>query len=121
MGISPLIYTRNLRSMDGYMSLAPKTSALVFVFVMMTALAFSNVSYSFERAPKRANTQQQKLVITSAQQASSRAQSQFGGKVLRVQSIQVGNAPGYQVKLLSSDGVVFYATVNAVTGSVRRN
>ncbi|MCL1141748.1 PepSY domain-containing protein [Shewanella gaetbuli] len=62
-----------------------------------------------------------KLAIKSPQQASSRAQRQFGGKVLRVQSSQVNGNPGYRVKLLSDDGVVFYATVNAVSGSVSRN
>ncbi|WP_425347447.1 PepSY domain-containing protein [Shewanella holmiensis] len=71
--------------------------------------------------PGPQKTKQQNLVIKSAQQASSRAQSQYGGKVLRVQSSQVNGNPGYRVKLLSNDGVVFYASVNAVTGAVSRN
>lgn len=71
--------------------------------------------------PGPQKTKQRNLVIKSAQQASSRAQSQYGGKVLRVQSSQVNGNPGYRVKLLSNDGVVFYASVNAVTGAVSRN
>ncbi|WP_242620313.1 PepSY domain-containing protein [Shewanella maritima] len=59
------------------------------------------------------------LAIKSSQQAIARVQQQYQGKVLRVQSNRSGNS--YQVKMLSSDGRVFYVTVDARTGAVRRN
>ncbi|WP_394128989.1 PepSY domain-containing protein [Shewanella maritima] len=61
----------------------------------------------------------QSLKINSSQQAIARVQQQYQGKVLRVQAS--GSGSSYQVKMLSNDGRVFYVTVDARTGSVRRN
>lgn len=60
------------------------------------------------------------LKVTSSQQAIQLVKHQYPGKVLKVQSSRVKGNPGYQVKLLSSSGAVFYVTVDAKTGSVRR-
>ncbi|MGS0728214.1 PepSY domain-containing protein, partial [Shewanella sp. 0m-11] len=49
------------------------------------------------------------------------AKRQYRGKVLKVQSSRVNGNPGYSVKLLSNDGVVFYVNVDAKTGRVSRN
>ncbi|UJF21343.1 PepSY domain-containing protein [Shewanella sp. OMA3-2] len=113
------------------MNLAPLKSVMILVSLWCSLLCFSWPSYAqispivlnlvMLQQPGPQNNKQQNLVIRSPQQASSRAQSQFGGKVLRVQPSQVNGHPGYSVKLLSNDGVVFYASVNAVTGAVSRN
>jgi hypothetical protein len=94
----------------------PSTAQSSSAAASMAVFSFNGLQH-----PGPQKQKQQNLVIKSAQQASSRAQSQYGGKVLRVQSSQVNGNPGYQVKLLSNDGVVFYASVNAVTGAVSRN
>ncbi|MCW3173551.1 PepSY domain-containing protein [Shewanella subflava] len=101
-------------------------SAFYFIspsMAQMSPVAASIAVFPFNslQQPGPQKNKQQNLIIKSAQQASSRAQSQFGGKVLRVQSSQINGNPGYRVKLLSHDGVVFYASVNAVTGAVSRN
>ena len=65
--------------------------------------------------------QQQKLKVSSKEQAVQLAKRQYRGKVLKVQSSRVNGNPGYSVKLLSNDGVVFYVKVDAKTGRVSRN
>ncbi|MCG9731900.1 MULTISPECIES: PepSY domain-containing protein [unclassified Shewanella] len=70
---------------------------------------------------KANNNQQQKLKVRSKEQAVQLAKRQYRGKVLKVQSSRVNGNPGYSVKLLSNDGVVFYVNVDAKTGRVSRN
>ncbi|WP_299803402.1 PepSY domain-containing protein [uncultured Shewanella sp.] len=65
--------------------------------------------------------QKQKLKVRSKEQAVQLAKRQYRGKVLKVQSSRVNGNPGYSVKLLSNDGVVFYVSVDAKTGRVSRN
>lgn len=72
-------------------------------------------------APDRENNNTDSLKVSSAQQATQLVQSRFQGKVLKVQSSKVNGHPGYRVKLLANDGVVFYVLVDAQTGSVSRN
>lgn len=61
------------------------------------------------------------LKVKSSQQAAQLVKGQYSGKILKVQSARVNGNPGYRVKLLSKDGVVFYVIVDAKVGSVRRN
>ncbi|GIU28987.1 peptidase M4 [Shewanella colwelliana] len=63
---------------------------------------------------------QQNLRVKSRQQATQMVKSQYGGKVLSVQSSKVNGNPGYRAKLLSADGVVFYVSIDAVTGQMSR-
>ena len=92
-----------------------------------TSLASSVVSTaSFQLVPglknnHKRNQQQNNLVVTSAQQAIQMAKRSYSGKVLKVQSTSVNGHPGYRVKLLTNDGVIFYVSVDATNGSVRRN
>ncbi|HBF46597.1 MAG TPA: peptidase M4, partial [Shewanella frigidimarina] len=37
------------------------------------------------------------------------------------QSANVNGHPGYRIKLLTNDGVIFYVLVDATNGSVKRN
>ncbi|GGP44832.1 PepSY domain-containing protein [Shewanella saliphila] len=76
----------------------------------------------FELVPGlKDNRQSNNLVVTSAQQAIQIAKRSYSGKVLKVQSSSVNGHPGYRVKLLTNDGVIFYVSVDATNGSVRRN
>lgn len=77
----------------------------------------------FELAPGLKDNRQSNnnLVVTSAQQAIQIAKRSYSGKVLKVQSSSVNGHPGYRVKLLTNDGVIFYVSVDATNGSVRRN
>ncbi|ACJ30263.1 Propeptide, PepSY amd peptidase M4 [Shewanella piezotolerans WP3] len=61
------------------------------------------------------------LKVGSSQQAAQLVKSRYSGKILKVQSTRVNGNPGYRVKLLSKDGVVFHVSVDAKTGSIRRN
>lgn len=63
----------------------------------------------------------QSLVVKSAQHAVQLAQRQYPSKVLRVQPTSVNGNPGYRLKLLTHDGVIFYVLVDAQTGGVYRN
>ncbi|MDO6619926.1 MULTISPECIES: PepSY domain-containing protein [unclassified Shewanella] len=75
-----------------------------------------------QHAPNQKKTNQsKKLAVNSSQQAAQLAKRQYSAKVLSVQSTSVNGSPGYRVKLLSNKGMVFYATVNARSGSVSRN
>ncbi|MGI2168590.1 PepSY domain-containing protein [Shewanella sp. MF05960] len=67
------------------------------------------------------NRQGNNLVVNSAQQAIKIAKRSYSGKVLKVQSSSVNGHPGYRVKLLTNDGVIFYVSVDATNGSVSRN
>ncbi|MCE9685252.1 PepSY domain-containing protein [Shewanella sp. AS16] len=62
-----------------------------------------------------------RLQVMSAQQAVQLVKRQYQGKVLKVKAARVNGHPGYKVKLLSDDGMVFYVAVDAQTGRVMRN
>ncbi|WP_175609545.1 PepSY domain-containing protein [Shewanella sp. UCD-KL21] len=75
-----------------------------------------------QHAPnQKTRNQSKKLAVNSSQQAAQLAKRHYSAKVLSVQSTSVNGSPGYRVKLLSNKGMVFYATVNARSGSVSRN
>ena len=75
----------------------------------------------FNNKSKGGSGKSQSLAVKSSSQAAQLAKRQYSAKVLSVQSTKVGGSPGYRVKMLSNQGMVFYATVNARTGSVSRN
>ncbi|BAJ01147.1 PepSY domain-containing protein [Shewanella violacea] len=88
----------------------------------VSALSSINaVSLSSMSMAAHAKKSPQKLKVTSSQQAIQLVKRQYPGKVLKVQSIKIQGSPAYRVKLLSSSGAVFYVSVDARTGSVRRN
>ncbi|WP_258405094.1 PepSY domain-containing protein [Shewanella psychrotolerans] len=67
-----------------------------------------------------AQKNQPNLRVKNRQQATQMVKSQYGGKVLSVQSTKVNGNPGYRAKLLSADGVVFYVSIDAVSGQMSR-
>lgn len=62
-----------------------------------------------------------KLKVSSRAQAIQLAQRQYQGKVLKAQSSNVNSHPGYKVKMLSKEGLVFYVLIDAETGHISRN
>lgn len=62
----------------------------------------------------------QQLRVKNRQQATQMVKSQYGGKILSMQSTKVNGNSGYRAKLLSADGVVFYVSIDAVTGQMFR-
>ncbi|AZG75121.1 peptidase M4 [Shewanella livingstonensis] len=84
----------------------------------------SSVAVNLSPGPnnnRQNSNQNSSLTVTSAQQAVQIAQSRYSGKVLKVQSANVNGHPGYRIKLLTNDGVIFYVSVDATNGSVSRN
>ncbi|WP_372882921.1 PepSY domain-containing protein [Psychromonas sp.] len=65
--------------------------------------------------------QSSKLKVSSRAQAIQLAQRQYQGKVLKAQSSSVNSHPGYKVKMLSKEGLVFYVLIDAQTGRISRN
>ncbi|ABV88251.1 PepSY domain-containing protein [Shewanella pealeana] len=98
-------------------------SASLFTAQPAAASTVHAVTSMMSVAMKANNNQQQKqkLKVRSKEQAVQLAKRQYRGKVLKVQSSRVNGNPGYSVKLLSNDGVVFYVNVDAKTGRVSRN
>ncbi|WP_076408055.1 PepSY domain-containing protein [Shewanella sp. UCD-KL12] len=89
--------------------------------VASNVVSASSVSVSSMSIAAQSKKPPQKLKVSSSQQAIQLVKRQYPGKVLKVQSSRVNGNPGYRVKLLSSSGAVFYVSVDAKTGSVRRN
>ncbi len=63
---------------------------------------------------------QQGAKVTSRKQAIAMVKAQFSGKMLSVNAIELNGRKGYQAKLLSGDGTVYYVFVDAKTGKMRR-
>jgi uncharacterized membrane protein YkoI len=61
------------------------------------------------------------LVVKSSRDAVQRVSRQFQGQVLKIDAARVNGHPGYRVKLLTDDGQIFYVSVDAQTGAVKRN
>lgn len=76
---------------------------------------------SMSMAAQASKKAPQKLKVKSREQAIQLVKRQYQGKVLKAQSSRVNGHPGYRVKLISNKGLVFYVSVDAKTGSVRRN
>jgi uncharacterized membrane protein YkoI len=63
---------------------------------------------------------QQALKIKNRQQAAQIIKERYRAKVLSIGSTRVNGNPGYRAKLLSNDGVVFYVSIDAVSGRVKK-
>lgn len=63
---------------------------------------------------------QQGTKVTSRKQATAMVKAKYSGKVLSVNAIELNGRKGYQAKLLSGDGTVYYVFVDAKTGKMRR-
>ncbi|MGB5445541.1 MAG: PepSY domain-containing protein [Psychromonas sp.] len=102
-----------------------KIASMLILTICLT-LPFATSARSDQSSAKNSKTassseQSLKLKVKSRAQAIQLAQRQFRGKVLKAQSSSVNNHPGYEVKMLSKEGVVFYVSVDAETGRLSRN
>jgi uncharacterized membrane protein YkoI len=77
--------------------------------------------FSFSVSAARESSQSNTLKVTSREQAVQLVKKKYQGKVLKAQSSQVNGHSGYNIKLISKDGLVFYVSVDAQTGRVSRN
>ncbi|MEC4729074.1 PepSY domain-containing protein [Shewanella sp. D64] len=94
-------------------SLVSFTGQASSVYLVSTAM-----STMAEQSSKQVSRQ---LKVKSRDHAIQLVRRQYQGKVLKAQSSQVNGHSGYRIKMLSNQGVVFYVSVDAQTGSVRRN
>ena len=104
------------------MKMASMLTLIVCLLFSLTATA-SNVQLSTISARSTAGQSStvNNLKVRSREQAMQLVKRQYQGKVLKVQSSRINGNPGYQVKLLSKKGAVFYVFVDARTGRVSRN
>ena len=104
------------------LSLILVTSSPAYAATSFAALALgSSISQHQVPGPKNQRQNTNNLIVNSPQQAVQIAQRNYPGKVLKVQSSNVNGHPGYRLKLLTNDGVIFYVSVDATNGSVTRN
>ncbi|MCG9696113.1 PepSY domain-containing protein [Shewanella sp. Isolate11] len=78
-----------------------------------TSLSISAAAMAGQKSPN-------KLKVKNRQQATQMVQGHYDGKVLSIQSTRVNGNPGYKAKILSADGVVFYVSIDALTGRMSR-
>ena len=95
-------------------------ACLLFPLTVTVANAANSAS-SNSMAKQSSQKIPNKLKVRSREQAIQLVKRQYQGKVLKAQSIRNNGHSGYQVKLISKEGLVFYVFVDAQTGSVRRN
>jgi uncharacterized membrane protein YkoI len=105
----------------------------VFMWVLVICLQFflvvsaSSAPKSFKESGSRnqaALSSQEnppKLKVRSREQAIQLGKKQYYGQVLKAQSSRITGHSGYKVKMISKDGLVFYVSVDAQTGSISRN
>lgn len=61
-----------------------------------------------------------KLKVTSKKQAAKLAKARYSAKVLSVKKNKKNGTTIYKVKLLTTEGVVFFVNVNGITGRVSK-
>jgi hypothetical protein len=95
-------------------------SLLFILFVIFTqgfsTHVFAQGSFVATIGTMKVNQQnrKQQVKIKNDKQAAQQAQRRFGGKVLKVQSLQ----SGYKVKLLKQDGHIISVFVDAKSGRI---
>ncbi|QYJ75057.1 PepSY domain-containing protein [Shewanella sp. FJAT-52076] len=64
---------------------------------------------------------QRSFVYSNAEQAAAAAQRKYQGKVIKVENRSKVNQASYRFKMVNDQGKVFFVTVDARTGSVRKD
>ncbi|MFT6987272.1 MAG: putative membrane protein YkoI [Psychromonas sp.] len=95
-------------------------SLLTLILCLLFPLAASAAKGKHSTAEPSSQKNAQQLKVRSREQAIQLVKQRYPGQVLKAQSTQVGGHPGYKVKLIS-EGLVFYVSVDAQTGSISRN
>lgn len=99
-----------------------EASANIYSDGMLSVKAIKAPLFRFgsDKNQQQRTQQNSELKVTSSRQAANLAKRKFKAKVLSVSTSQSRSGAIYRVKMLSSDGVIFYALVYAKTGSVVR-
>jgi uncharacterized membrane protein YkoI len=98
------------------MKMASILTLAVCLLLPLAATADAQVSTNVRRSADEPSTNQ--LKISNTAQAVQLVKRQYQGKVLRAQTNNSDGYLGYNVKILSKEGRVFYLFVDAKTGSV---
>lgn len=80
----------------------------------------ANKGQSLASVTRVNNNDKQTLKVRSRKQATEMLKKRYNAKVLSVQSAKVNGNQAYKAKLLSSDGIVFFVYIDAVTGQMSR-
>ena len=97
------------------------TLAVCLLLPLSATTAYAKTSANDNRATSAANESKRSptnLKINSSAQAVQLVKRQYQGKVLKAQSTKSNGRPGYRVKMISTEGRVFYVFVDAQTGSI---
>lgn len=93
---------------------------MIFLFITlattfpMQVLAQGRFAATISTMKVNQQSSKQKIRVKNDKQAAQQAQRRFGGKVLKVQSLQ----SGYKVKLLKKDGHIISVFVDAKSGRI---
>jgi uncharacterized membrane protein YkoI len=92
----------------------------VLFISLLTALSLFMVQPALAKSVNNDHRQSKKSTkLISSQQAISIVKRQYGGKVLKVNRINVNGRTSYKVKLLKKNGHIVSVLVNAQTGRVQ--
>ena len=104
-----------------FVLLWPLSSNCLAASPMLSSISVGN-KLSLQQSDKKAKpSKSANLKVRSRKDAIKRVKRQYDGKVLKASSTRIQGAPGYKVKMLTNDGVVFYVYVNTQTGRVERH
>ena len=104
-----------------FVLLLPLSSNCLAASPLLSSMSAGNNLSSKQSDKKTKPSKSSKLKVPTRKDAIKRVKRQYNGKVLKASSTRVQGAPGYKVKMLTNDGVVFYVYVNAQTGRVDRH
>jgi uncharacterized membrane protein YkoI len=94
-----------------------------FLVVSASSAPKTAKAYGSRNQEQTATSQENppKLMVRSREQAIQLVKRQYQGQVLKADSSRINGHSGYRVKMISKDGLVFYVSVDAQTGSISRN
>ena len=103
------------------MKMASWLTLMVCLLLPFTVTAKKVQPASSANSAKSIVGQSSTLKVENREQAVQLVKRHYQGKILKAKSSRVNGHPGYQVKLLSKKGLVFYVSVDAQTGRISRN
>jgi uncharacterized membrane protein YkoI len=91
-------------------------AARALLFLIATLSAMSSMSTAQDLIDRRARKEAQAGI--SLDQAVQMAQSRYGAKAVKAQTVDRGGRRVHQIRLLSPEGKVWEVKMDAVTGSI---
>ncbi|MDG1473676.1 MAG: PepSY domain-containing protein [Porticoccaceae bacterium] len=104
-----------------FVLLWPLSSNCLAASPMLSSISAANNLSSKQSDKKTKPSKSTKLKVPTRKDAIKRVKRQHKGKVLKASSTRNKGVPGYKVKMITNDGVVFYVHVDAQTGRVSRH